>query len=60
MELLGMAALHLSRESPMVHMHLRANPQVAFSSGRGIQARIVPTASRALDPADYPRPPLFT
>ena len=28
----------------MFHMHLTAYPQVAFSRGRGIQARIVPTA----------------
>ena len=41
MELLGMAPCTW----PIFHMHLTAYPQVAFSSGRGIQAWIVPTAS---------------
>ena len=40
----------------MFHMLLTAYPLVVFSSGRGIQARIVPNS---LDPADYLRLPLY-
>ena len=50
-----MAALHLA----YVPYASDSNQQVAFSSGKGIQARIVPTASTQRTAADNPRLPQF-